>query len=703
MLKYDTIKTTDDEYLMRTYNRLPALFVQGAGCSLWDNRGNEYLDLLAGIAVCSLGHCHPAVVAAITRQAQQLIHVSNILLTAPQAQLAKRLVEISGLDRVFFCNDGATAVEGALKIAKKHGNAKRPEGDYEIIALHRSFHGRSMGALSATGSRKYQRPFEPLVPGFRHIEPDNLQELREAFSSRTAAILLEPIMGEGGVRDLSPEFLEEAERLCRQHNALLILDEIQCGMGRTGKWFAFQHHGLKPDLVCLAKGLGGGVPIGAILAAGKAAEILEPGDHGSTFGGNPIACAAALAVIDTIDHQKIMDNVTRSSAALRSALESFGPVTEVKGKGLMLGATLDKPIARDVVRQCFEKKLILNATDEFTLRFVPPLVINEAQIAQAMTTLAEVLGVPAPIPTLASLAAPAPQAYGDFLAIDDFTTAQLEEVLDLAAYTKQRRKMAPSVIQPIEGRSVALVFEKPSLRTRVSFETGIRELGGHPIYLSKADIGMGTREPIKDVSSNLARWCGLIVARLYWQRHLVELAATSDVPVINALTEWEHPCQALADMQTIRENFGHDKVKITYVGDGNNVARSLAKLATRLGYPFTLCGPENFQLEPMDGLTQVTSLEEGLDGAHVVYTDVWVSMGDEHEQEHRLKVFDRYQVNADVMAMAAKDAIFLHCLPARRDFEVTADVIDGPQSRINDQAENRLHAQKALMQKILGL
>jgi ornithine carbamoyltransferase len=247
-----------------------------------------------------------------------------------------------------------------------------------------------------------------------------------------------------------------------------------------------------------------------------------------------------------------------------------------------------------------------------------------------------------------------------------------------------------------------MVFEKPSLRTRVSFETAIREVGGQAIYLSKQDIGMGNRESVRDVASNLSRWCRLIVARLYWQRQLVELAEFADVPVINALTELQHPCQALADLLTIRETFGERKVKIAYVGDGNNVARSLAQAATRLGYPFTLVGPANFQLEPMAGLTQTDDLVSGLADASVVYTDVWISMGDEHEQEHRLKIFRDYQVNADVMALADRDAIFLHCLPARRGFEVTDDVIDGRQSRVVDQAENRLHAQRALIERILA-
>lgn len=702
MLKYDVIKTTDDQFVTPTYSRMPALFVQGSGCSLWDNRGNEYLDMLAGIAVCQLGHCHPAVVSAITRQAQQLMHVSNLLLTAPQAQLAKRLAEISGMDRVFFATDGATANETAIKIAKKHGLAKRPDGDYEIITLHRSFHGRTLGALSATGQRKYQRAFEPLVPGFVNITANDLGELREAFSAKTAAILVEPVMGEGGVQDLSPEFLHLAEALCKEHNALLMLDEVQSGIGRTGKWFCFQHHGLKPDVVCVAKGLGGGVPIGACLTAGPKANILVTGDHGTTFGGNPLACAAALAVLDTIEHQGLLDHVAAMHDVLVSGLRQIPQIVEIRGKGLMVGAVLDQPIAKDIVARAFGEKLILNATDEFNLRFIPPLVVNAQQIQRAVSKVAELLGAPAPkFAVVASKTVDKP--LHDVLTIDDLSLEKVESLLSEAAYDKQRRRIAPSVIQPVENRMVALVFEKPSLRTRVSFETAIRELGGNAVHLGKADIGMGSREALKDVGGNLSRWCTAIVARLYWQRDLLALAEVCDVPVINALTEWEHPCQALADMMTVREAFGDEKVKITYVGDGNNVSRSLAKLASKMGYPMTICGPENFRLEEIDGVRQTSDLEEGLAGAKVVYTDVWISMGDEHEQEHRLKVFEPYQVNARVMQMADAAAVFLHCLPARRGFEVTDEVMDSAQSRVNDQAENRLHAQKALMKSILGL
>jgi len=701
MVKYDTIKALDDDYVYPLYRRFPVLMVQGAGCHLWDNRGNQYLDFLSGIAVCSLGHCHPAVVAAITRQAQQLIHTSNFLMTVPQAQLAKRLCEISGMERVFFTGCGATAIETALKIAKKHGNSKRPDGDYEVIALHRSFHGRSTGALSLTGQRKYQRPFEPLLSGIRHIEANNLTELREAVSHRTAAIFLEPIMGEGGVIPLSSEFLQLARQLASEHNALLVLDEVQTGIGRTGTWFNYQQHDVLPDITVVAKGLGSGVPIGAVLCRGAAARTLEPGDHGTTFGGNPLACAAALAVIDTIDRQHLLNHVREIGAHFRTGLKSLGgPVVEVRGEGLMLGVVFDQPIARDVVKKALEARLIINATDEHTLRLVPPLIVDHAQVDQALSILADCIGVPKPVVPL-TLSRP-PRPLHDVLSIDDLSDDQIAQIFALADRQKRQRKESPRNVSLVEGRTVAMIFEKPSLRTRVSFEAAISELGGHPVYLTKNDIGLGQRESIGDIAGNIARWCNLIVARLFWHKQIKELAEGADVPVVNALTEWEHPCQALADLMTIRENFGEERVPITYVGDGNNVSRSLAKLATRLGYPVTICGPENFRLEEIPGLRQTSDIETGLQDARVVYTDVWISMGDEREQEHRLKVFADYQVNAEVMNLAGDDAIFLHCLPARRGFEVTDDVMDGRWSRIHDQAENRLHAQKALLSLILG-
>jgi ornithine carbamoyltransferase len=699
---FESARALDERYVMPTYSRFPALFVRGKGCLLWDSDGGEYLDFLAGIAVCSLGHCHPAVAGAISRQAHELMHCSNLLLSAPVSELAKKLCEISGMDRAFFATDGAGANETMIKLAKTHGLRKRPEGDYEILALSDSFHGRTLGALSATGQPKYQRDFAPLLGEFRFVAPNDMAALRERVSDKTAAVLLEPIQGETGVVPLTTEFLKEALRLCEENDALLLLDEVQTGIGRTGTWFNFQQHGIVPDAVALAKGLGSGMPVGACLARGRAAELFALGSHGSTFGGNPLMCAASLAVIDTIERQDLLAHVRETGAYLADRLASLGgPVVEVRGAGLMLAARLDKPIAKEIVKACFERKLIVNAPAEDVLRFVPPLVVTKQQADQAVERLAEVLGTRAP--SRRGALPPKAARLGDVLSIDDLDADTALDLLHLAAYLKDRRRLAPSEIRPVEGRTVALVFEKPSLRTRVSFEAAIQELGGHAVYLSKLDIDMGRREAIKDVASNLGRWCSVVVARLFWQRHLLELADYCEAPVVNALTEMEHPCQALADMLTVREAHGEERAKITYVGDANNVARSLAKLAVKLGYPFCLCGPKNFWLEPMEGVTQTESLEEGLAGAKVVYTDVWVSMGDEHEQEHRLKVFEPYQVSSSVMALADQNAVFLHCLPARRGFEVTDEVMDGPQSRVVDQAENRLHVQKALLQRVLAV
>ncbi|MBI5707543.1 MAG: acetylornithine transaminase [Armatimonadetes bacterium] len=702
MIDTHSAQQLDDLHVMKTYRRFPALFERGNGCLLWDENGRVYLDFLAGIGVCQLGHAHPAVTEAITRQASRLVHGSNLLLTDPVPRLAAKLCAISGMDRVFFSVCGASAIETALKIAKKHGLSKRRNGDYKVLALDNSFHGRTLGALTLTGQIKYQDDFQPLIPGISYVKPNDLDALKAAFDDSVAAIFIEPIQGEGGVVPISREFLAEARTLCDRHGALLVFDEIQTGMGRTGTWFHFQQHGVVPDVMAIAKGLGNGMPIGACLARGEAAEVLQPGNHGSTFGGNPLMCAAGLAVIETIESQGVIANAKRVGDSLRSQLTAIGgPIAEVRGAGLMIGIRLNQPIARDVVQKCFERGLVANATSEDTLRLLPPLILTEAQAEQGVAILKSALA--GETSEAVEAVAQTPEAYHDVLAMEDLSGSQAEEVLALAARLKNRRKFAPEPVVSVEGRTIALVFEKPSLRTRVSFEAAIQELGGHAVYLSKADIGMGSREAIKDVASNLGGWCAAVVARLYWQRHLHELAHYCDSPVINALTEMEHPCQALADMLTVREAFGGQTVPITYVGDANNVARSLAKLAVMLGYPMTICGPKNFQLEETEGVRQTESIEEGLTGAKVVYTDVWVSMGDEHEQEHRLKVFEPYQVDSRVMAMAEKDAIFLHCLPARRGFEVTDDVIDGAQSRVVQQAENRLHAQKALLAKVLGL
>ena len=386
------VQADDSAYVMHTYGRLPVCFVRGAGLTLWDTDGKEYLDFLGGIAVNALGHCHPRVVAAIQEQAATLVHTSNLYLTIPQARLARKLSEISGFERAFFCNSGAEANEAALKIARKAGKAGGSEKT-GIITLTHSFHGRTMATVTATAQAKYQDPFRPLLPGVTYVERNDLDALRLAVSEKTCAIMIEPIQGECGVYPLTVEFLQAARAIADEHGALLIFDEIQCGMGRTGNWWAFEGYGVLPDIITTAKALGGGLPIGACLARGRAAETLVPGDHGSTFGANPVATAAAYATISAIEQEGLLQNASDMGAYLSSELRrALGDrITEIRGRGLMIGVQLAKPNARNVLLDAMERGLIVNAVGDSILRLLPPYIVNAHQVDRAVEILEEVI------------------------------------------------------------------------------------------------------------------------------------------------------------------------------------------------------------------------------------------------------------------------------------------------------------------------
>ncbi|MBO8129508.1 MAG: acetylornithine transaminase [Peptococcaceae bacterium] len=384
-----------ERYVMRTYGRLPLALVRGEGTYVWDADGNKYLDFVAGIAVNSLGHCHPKVVAAVQKQAGILMHCSNLYYIEPQARLARLLVENSACDRVFFCNSGAEANEAAIKLARKY--AKAQLGDdckYEIITALNSFHGRTLAAITATGQPKYQKGFEPLLAGFKYVPFNDLKALEEAVDDRTCAVMLEPLQGEGGVNVASEAYLQGVRALCDRHNLLLILDEVQCGLGRTGKLFAYEHYGIEPDIITLAKALGGGFPIGAMLAKERVAAAFSPGDHATTFGGNPLACAAGLAVVETLLQDGLPDNAVRVGRYFKERLEALLPryefAQEVRGKGLMLGMQLRIPGA-SIERRCRERGLLINCVGGNVLRFVPPLVITEAEVDRALEILEAVL------------------------------------------------------------------------------------------------------------------------------------------------------------------------------------------------------------------------------------------------------------------------------------------------------------------------
>lgn len=383
------IMALDKEYVMHTYGRLPVVFVRGEGCFVYDADGKEYLDLVAGIAVNGLGHCPPKVVEAICRQAGTLMHTSNLYYTAPQPKLAKLLVELSGMGKAFFCNSGAEANEAAIKLARKAAKAAGKPEKIGIVTALQSFHGRTMAAITATGQPKYQKSFAPLVPGFSYIPYNDVEALKAAVNDETCAVMMEPVQGESGVHPATREFLQAARELCDRFGAALIFDEVQTGLGRTGKMFGFQHFGVTPDVMTLAKTLGGGFPIGACLAAGKYADVFEPGDHASTFGGTPLACAAGIATVTEIAEGGWVANAAEVGDYFRSQLATLPGIKEVRGLGLMVAAEFTEPVAKDMAAKAMSKGLIVNPIGDHILRMVPPLIITEELVNRAVVTLRE--------------------------------------------------------------------------------------------------------------------------------------------------------------------------------------------------------------------------------------------------------------------------------------------------------------------------
>ncbi len=376
---------------MDTYKRLPVRFVSGRGAQLTDAHGRDYIDFLAGIAVASVGHAHPKVTAAIAEQAATLVHVSNIFETGPQEELARRLFELSGGMRSFFCNSGAESIEAALKLARKHALVKERKAT-RFVCAEGGFHGRTFGALSATGQPSKQAPFKPLVGGFTHVPYGDIGALEQAVGDDVAAVLLEPIQGEAGVIVPPPGYLEAAREACDRVGALLILDEVQTGLGRTGAWFAYQHEGVAPDVMCLAKALAGGLPMGACLATPQVAASFQPGDHATTFGGGPVQSAAAIATIDVIESEGLVQRAKAAGERLSSGLGELFPEAEVRGRGLLVAVEFASDAAAEIVERALVAGLVLNATSSSTLRIAPPLVISDEEIDSGLAILEEVAG-----------------------------------------------------------------------------------------------------------------------------------------------------------------------------------------------------------------------------------------------------------------------------------------------------------------------
>ena len=384
-----------DQVMAKTYNRFPIVLTKGQGCRLWDAEGREYIDFVSGIAVCNLGHAHPKVSEALSKQADVLLHVSNLYYTEPQIELANRLTQNSFADRVFFCNSGAEANEAAIKLARKYVKDKGEKERYRIITMEKSFHGRTMATLSATGQDKIKKGFEPVLEGFDHIPFNDIDALRKSIGPSTCAVLLEPIQGEGGVRCPDPDYLKAVRRLCDETGILLIFDEIQTGMGRTGKLFAYEHFGIEPDIMTLAKALANGLPIGAMLAREDVAESFGPGAHASTFGGTPIVTAASAQVIKVLLEENVIRHGEEMGAYFKEKLSGLKAghesIVDVRGMGLLLGMKLN--IEGDaIVNSCMEKGFLINCIQGNILRFIPPLLIEKEEIDAIIEFLDEILG-----------------------------------------------------------------------------------------------------------------------------------------------------------------------------------------------------------------------------------------------------------------------------------------------------------------------
>jgi acetylornithine/N-succinyldiaminopimelate aminotransferase len=400
----DEIKAAEAKLLLPTYERNPILFVDGEGVHLIDAQGERYLDLLSGIGVNALGYGHPAIEQAIAEQSRKLIHISNLYFHEGQAELALRLTQASGLDRAFFCNSGTEALEAALKLARAHAGLLRSEGKTigtKFLALEHGFHGRTMGAVATTHKAKYREPFEPVMPGVEFVAFDDVADLKAKFSTDICAILIEVIQGEGGIHPVSQEFIDTARELTRSTGALLILDEIQAGVGRTGKWFAYQHYDVQPDVTTVAKPLAGGLPLGAMLCTEEAARAIHPGMHGTTFGGGPLSCAAALAVFRTIEDEHLLEHVTEIGTYFHEQLNGLAKkhpaIVEVRGIGLMLAAELDSAdLAKDVLAGMLDRRILINRTSETVLRFLPPYILGREHVDTAISALDEVLTERAP-------------------------------------------------------------------------------------------------------------------------------------------------------------------------------------------------------------------------------------------------------------------------------------------------------------------
>ena len=635
------------------------------------------------------------------------------------------LCEKTGMKKVFFANSGAEANECAIKTARKYAEEKKGKDHYHILTLQNSFHGRTITTLAATGQEVFHRDFTPLTDGFHYAAAGDIDGVRAILDTYpTAAVMIEVVQGEGGVVPLDKAFVQELSALLSARDVLLICDEVQIGNGRSGELYGYMHYGIQPDIFTTAKGLGGGLPIGAAVLGEKVQHVLTPGTHGSTFGGNPVCCTGALSILSRLNDE-VLSGVRERSAYIISELTGAPGVHSVTGLGLMLGIETARPAA-EVIRDCREKGvLVISAKTK--VRLLPALNIPMPLLTRAVHILKEACagGQEAAMNTLKNR---------DFLKLLDFTPAEIGGLLELAEQLKAKKKNGEAH-RLCEGKNLALIFEKTSTRTRCAFEVAARDLGMGVTYLDPTGSQIGKKESIADTARVLSGMFDGIEYRGFGQSIVEELAKSASVPVFNGLTDEFHPTQILADFLTVKEHFGKlNGIRFTYMGDARfNMGNSLMVGCAKMGLHFTVGAPKGYfpdpaliaECEKIAAETGATlrfceDPAEAAREAQVIYTDVWVSMGEpDAVWEERIAALSPYQVNAALMQHAAPDAVFMHCLPAYHDkktaigrekcekfgreaMEVSDEVFEGAQSVVFAEAENRMHTIKAVLAAMIG-
>src|SRR6056300_82872 len=682
-------------FLAKNYNRKKIAFSKGKGSYLISVNGQKYLDFVQGIAVNSLGHAHPRLIKTLNDQSKKVWHVSNAFIIPEGEKLAKKIVKKTFADFVMFQNSGAEATEAAIKVARRYFYSIGKPNKNRILCIKNSFHGRTIAAIYASGSKKMTEGFGPKVSGFDHLNFGDHKSLKKLITKNTAAVMVETIMGEGGIKVIPDWCLKGLRKLCDKKNVLLILDEVQCGIGRSGDFFAFEKSKVKPDIVPIAKGIGGGFPIGAVLMNKKVASGMTAGTHGSTFGGNPLAMTVGNTVMDIISNKKFLKNVKNISKYFLSNLKEIQKeyphiIKEIRGRGLLIGIQLKKDQAK-FIKKLMDNNLLTIRAAENVVRVLPPLNVKKNEINLALKII-------------------------NFINLKDIPAKDLRKIIIDAKKRKNLRKNLSTLEvdkgSPLKGKMLIQMFEKASSRTRISFYLAIKQLGGGTLTLKSNELHLGQGgESISDTAKILSTYGDGFMLRTDSDKKIEDFKKYLSIPIINGLSRSSHPTQVLSDVFTVEEikKKPISKLNICWIGDSNNVLDSLIAASVKFSFKLSIGCPKNF--EPGKEVRSwvknnnkkifiYNDPKKAVIGADVMFSDKVISLNDKGNKKKKIEQFKKFKIDKTLMSYANKDCIFLHCLP--RGSEVSDEVFLGKKSHVWQQALNRVHVQKSILLYCFG-